>query len=424
MASEFADAHARLFGFGFEGRALIVESIEVEAESTLASPLVGEAVRGTHAARTEGGRTRFFSQGEWHDATVRRTDELETGDALAGPALLIEPQPDHRCRTGMARGNHARARCHSVARNHAGIGATHNDRCRSRSAGSLRQSFHGHRRGNGRHAAKHRDLREHQGAARFFLRHLRCGRRPCRQRAAHAGASGFDGRLRDRDHAKARRGHCARATSSSPTRPMMAARICRTSPWWRPCSSTARAVSSSLRAGTMPTSAASRRARCRPSRATSPKKARLFDGIRMVRGGHFDEAAHARTCLKAGEYPARNPEQNIADLKAQAAACAKGAEELKRAAQLHGVETLNGLYAPCAGQCGGIRAPRDRRVEGRRIRHADGWRHGNPREGHGRSQEQTRRARRLHRHERASSRTISTRRVRSPRRRCFMSSAA
>jgi len=61
----------------------------------------------------------------------------------------------------------------------------------------------------------------------------------------------------------------------------------------------------------------------------------LFDGIRMVGGGVFDESA-VRAVLDSGTYPARNPEQNIADLKAQAASCAKGAVELERICALHG----------------------------------------------------------------------------------------
>ena len=40
------------------------------------------------------------------------------------------------------------------------------------------------------------------------------------------------------------------------------------------------------------------------------------------RAGHFDEDT-VRAILDAGDYPARNPGQNIADLKAQAAACAR-----------------------------------------------------------------------------------------------------
>jgi 5-oxoprolinase (ATP-hydrolysing) len=65
----------------------------------------------------------------------------------------------------------------------------------------------------------------------------------------------------------------------------------------------------------------------------------LFDRLRMIRGGVFDEAA-IRSVLGAGEHPARNPDQNIADLKAQAAACAKGIEELRRAVGFYGLDTV------------------------------------------------------------------------------------
>jgi 5-oxoprolinase (ATP-hydrolysing) len=61
----------------------------------------------------------------------------------------------------------------------------------------------------------------------------------------------------------------------------------------------------------------------------------LFDGEVMVHDGVFDEAA-VRAVLARGAWPARNPDQNLADLKAQAAACAKGAAELKRACAAHG----------------------------------------------------------------------------------------
>jgi 5-oxoprolinase (ATP-hydrolysing) len=65
----------------------------------------------------------------------------------------------------------------------------------------------------------------------------------------------------------------------------------------------------------------------------------LFDGIRMVGRGKFAEA-RLRDVLTGGKYPARNPDQNIADLKAQAAACAKGARELQRACAQYGRETV------------------------------------------------------------------------------------
>ena len=55
----------------------------------------------------------------------------------------------------------------------------------------------------------------------------------------------------------------------------------------------------------------------------------LFDGVRIMRGGVFDEVV-VRSILASGDYPARSPAQNIADLKAQIASCTKGAEELAK----------------------------------------------------------------------------------------------
>ena len=55
----------------------------------------------------------------------------------------------------------------------------------------------------------------------------------------------------------------------------------------------------------------------------------LLDNVPLVAEGRFLEA-EMRAILGAGRYPARNVEQNLADLRAQVAACAKGAEELAK----------------------------------------------------------------------------------------------
>jgi 5-oxoprolinase (ATP-hydrolysing) len=65
----------------------------------------------------------------------------------------------------------------------------------------------------------------------------------------------------------------------------------------------------------------------------------LFDGIRMVREGHFENDA-VRLVLGSTANPARNPEQNIADLKAQAASCARGISELRRACAHYGADVV------------------------------------------------------------------------------------
>jgi 5-oxoprolinase (ATP-hydrolysing) len=66
----------------------------------------------------------------------------------------------------------------------------------------------------------------------------------------------------------------------------------------------------------------------------------MFDGIRMVHRGRFLSDA-VREVLEGGRYPARNPEQNISDLNAQAAACARGESEIKRAVELYGLEVFS-----------------------------------------------------------------------------------
>jgi len=55
----------------------------------------------------------------------------------------------------------------------------------------------------------------------------------------------------------------------------------------------------------------------------------LLDNVLLVDAGRFCEG-EMRILLGGGEWPARNPDQNIGDLKAQIAACARGAAELAR----------------------------------------------------------------------------------------------
>nr|WP_204602005.1 hydantoinase B/oxoprolinase family protein [Paremcibacter congregatus] len=55
----------------------------------------------------------------------------------------------------------------------------------------------------------------------------------------------------------------------------------------------------------------------------------LFDNFHLTHNGEFQETA-LRQKLRSGRWPARNPDQNIADLKAQIAANEKGARELDR----------------------------------------------------------------------------------------------
>jgi 5-oxoprolinase (ATP-hydrolysing) len=65
----------------------------------------------------------------------------------------------------------------------------------------------------------------------------------------------------------------------------------------------------------------------------------LIEPVRIVRDGIFAADA-VRRLLAAAARPARNPEQNLADLRAQLAANARGIRELERAAAMHGWPAL------------------------------------------------------------------------------------
>ena len=76
-----------------------------------------------------------------------------------------------------------------------------------------------------------------------------------------------------------------------------------------------------------------------PFSKTIEEEGALFELFQLVSGNDFLER-ELRDTLAAGRYPARNPDQNVADLRAQLAANARGSAEIERAVQRHGLETV------------------------------------------------------------------------------------
>jgi 5-oxoprolinase (ATP-hydrolysing) len=70
----------------------------------------------------------------------------------------------------------------------------------------------------------------------------------------------------------------------------------------------------------------------------------LIDNVLLVDRGRFLEA-EIRALLAHGPWPARRPDRNISDLKAQVAACARGAAELRRVASDYGREVIDAYMA-------------------------------------------------------------------------------
>lgn len=90
MAQAFAVAHKKQFGFIFDDRPVVVDSIEVEGIGGGAD--IQEADIQADASVPEALRTtRFYSGGTWHEAGIFKREALKPGAVLKGPALIIEP---------------------------------------------------------------------------------------------------------------------------------------------------------------------------------------------------------------------------------------------------------------------------------------------------------------------------------------------
>jgi len=71
-----------------------------------------------------------------------------------------------------------------------------------------------------------------------------------------------------------------------------------------------------------------------PTSTTLTDEGVLIDNFLLVEHGVFREQPF-RDLLATGPFPARNVEQNLGDIKAQVAACARGAQELRRIVREH-----------------------------------------------------------------------------------------
>jgi 5-oxoprolinase (ATP-hydrolysing) len=337
MKRAFAEAHARQFGFGFEHKPQIIESIEVEA-ATRATPGTTKTVADKPLLHAGGvrRRTRFFSRGEWRDCDV--TSDVAPGASIDGPALLIEPhqtivvEPGWRADLTDERAvvlSHTEE-TKAVRRAKRDVdpvllevfanlfmaiaeemGVTLQNTASSVNIKERLDFSCAIFDGEGNLVANAPHMPVHLGSMGDCVTAVMAKHKgDILDGDMFATNAPYDGGTHlpdvtvvapvfidgERRFFAAARGHHADIGGISP--------------------------------GSMP-----------PFSCHIEEEGVLFNGVRIIRGGHFDEEG-VRAILDSRDYPARNPEQNIADLKAQAAACARGIAELRRAAELHGAEAL------------------------------------------------------------------------------------
>jgi 5-oxoprolinase (ATP-hydrolysing) len=91
MRLAFEQAHKAQFGFIDRTKELVIEAVSVEAVGGGAKfkEKVRKITRGKLPRPAR--RTRFFSNGKWHRALVYTRDTLSPGHKVKGPAVIIEP---------------------------------------------------------------------------------------------------------------------------------------------------------------------------------------------------------------------------------------------------------------------------------------------------------------------------------------------
>jgi 5-oxoprolinase (ATP-hydrolysing) len=223
MQSGFEAAYRKRFSFLMQGKALIVEAVSAEALGPSDAPGERPASRPVRQGPLHPAQPlRFHSGGTWHEAGMFRRDDTRPGDRIRGPAIIAEANATTVVEPGWQAEVTAAGSSRAEPRRGAARAARARHQRRPGDAGNLQQPVHVDRRADGAAPAEHRLLGQHQGKAGLFLRHLRRRRPSDRECAAHAGASGLDGRKhQDRDAGKPRRhaaGRCVHAQRPLPRR--------------------------------------------------------------------------------------------------------------------------------------------------------------------------------------------------------------
>ena len=89
--TEFETAHKAQFGFIYDDKPLIVEAMLVEAMDNRDPGTLEPDLPVAPAAAVPNDTCEIFTDGAWHSAAIFRRQNLTPGRTMVGPALLIEP---------------------------------------------------------------------------------------------------------------------------------------------------------------------------------------------------------------------------------------------------------------------------------------------------------------------------------------------
>ena len=340
LATEFARNYRAQYGFLMPGRALVVEAVAVEAIGTAqaaadAVPRFAERTGALAPIRHK----RLYTAGAFHDAAVYDRDGMLPGDTVAGPAVVREAnattvvEPGWRA-TLTARGDLVLERVEVLTRAHA-IGTTA-DPVLLAVFNNLFMAIAEQMGVTLANTAYSVNIKERLdfSCALFDAEGSLIANAP--HMPVHLGSMGESVRtVIDRRAGTLRPGdvfvlnapynggtHLPDVTVIAPV--FLAASApdpgaaSAAGPAFYVASRGHHADIGGTTPGSMP-----------PDSTHVDEEGVLLDNVQLVAEGRFLDA-EMRAILAGGRYPSRNVDQNMADLRAQVAACAKGAHELER----------------------------------------------------------------------------------------------
>jgi 5-oxoprolinase (ATP-hydrolysing) len=91
IISRFESKYRQQFGFCYQNRPLLIALLQVEGIASEPQPDDVFVNNANNRSGQAHGMTRVFSRNAWHDAPVYRREQLKFGQTVAGPAIVLEP---------------------------------------------------------------------------------------------------------------------------------------------------------------------------------------------------------------------------------------------------------------------------------------------------------------------------------------------
>ncbi|MBU6253109.1 MAG: hydantoinase B/oxoprolinase family protein, partial [Alphaproteobacteria bacterium] len=334
--------------FGFVGSGpLVVDLIRTEAVCPTEAPLARAQDAATQAQAQAQEHVRCYMAGAWHEAPLFDRAALSAGAAVNGPAIIIDPVSTICVEPGWAAcvdslGNLILER--AVATHSKQIDATRADPIMLEVMGGIFMSIAEDMGAALQQSASSVNIRERLDFSCALFDHEGNLVANAPHMPVHLGSMGESVRtiLRKRGNGIDGRGilqgdvyalnapyeggtHLPDITVIMP----VFADASDAAPSWFVAARGHHADIGGISPGSMP-----------PNSQSVEDEGILLDNVLIVESGAFlEETTRAR--LSAGPWPSRNVDQNIADLKAQVAACTKGASELQRIAGLYGADAVS-----------------------------------------------------------------------------------